>query len=62
MVHGSWKESDTFPGLGWFSTLPIDDEPTMGASNHRRSLTCLHTEVKALIWAMRCMIAKITEK
>ena len=28
----------------------------MGAANLRRSLSPLHTEVEALLWAMKCMI------
>jgi len=28
----------------------------MGASNLRRSLSPLHAEVEALLWAMKCMI------
>ncbi|KAG7536766.1 Ribonuclease H-like superfamily [Arabidopsis suecica] len=57
-IDGSWKESDNYSGLGWFCTLQGEDEPTMGAANLRRSLTCLHTEVEALVWAMRCMIGQ----
>ncbi|KAG7583942.1 Ribonuclease H domain [Arabidopsis suecica] len=57
-IEGSWKESDNYSGLGWFYTLQGEDEPTMGAANLRRSLTCLHTEVEALVWAMRCMIGQ----
>jgi len=30
----------------------------MGATNLRRSLTCLHTEVETLVRAMRCMIGQ----
>ena len=30
--------------------------PIMGATNLRRSLFPLHTEVKAFLWAMKCMI------
>ncbi|XP_023634273.1 uncharacterized protein LOC111829413 [Capsella rubella] len=55
-VDGSWKASDTFAGLGWFCQQPQDSLTWMGASNLRRSLSLLHAEVEALIWAMRCMI------
>ncbi|XP_023634340.1 uncharacterized protein LOC111829476 [Capsella rubella] len=54
-VDGSWKEGDIFAGLGWYCTA-TNGEPTMGASNFRRSLSPLHTEVEALVWAMKCMI------
>ncbi|CAL9241957.1 unnamed protein product [Arabidopsis halleri] len=32
------------------------EPPTMGAANLRRSLSPLHTEFEALLWAMKCMI------
>ncbi|XP_023638083.1 uncharacterized protein LOC111830455 [Capsella rubella] len=34
-----------------------DGSMFMGASNLRRSLTPLHSEVEALVWGMRCMIS-----
>ncbi|XP_023633877.1 uncharacterized protein LOC111829331 [Capsella rubella] len=55
-VDGSWKQSDKFTGLGWFCQNVKDSTTTMGASNLRRSLSPLHAEVEALVWAMRCMI------
>ncbi|XP_010451432.1 PREDICTED: uncharacterized protein LOC104733560 [Camelina sativa] len=55
-VDGSWKATDRFAGSGWFCTSPWGDAPIMGAANHRRSLSPLHAEVEALVWAMRCMI------
>ncbi|KAG7533323.1 Ribonuclease H domain [Arabidopsis thaliana x Arabidopsis arenosa] len=55
-VDGSWKESDKFSGTGWFCTSSNGEPPTMGAANLRRSLSPLHTEVEALLWAMKCMI------
>ncbi|KAG7578757.1 Ribonuclease H-like superfamily [Arabidopsis thaliana x Arabidopsis arenosa] len=55
-VDGSWKDSDKFSGIGWFCT-PSNGEPsTMGAANLRRSLSPLHAEFEALLWAMKCMI------
>ncbi|KAG7539157.1 Ribonuclease H domain [Arabidopsis suecica] len=57
-VDGSWKESDRFSGVAWFCSNPNDGTQDMGAANLRRSLTSLHTEVEALIWAMRCMIGQ----
>ncbi|KAG7552559.1 Ribonuclease H-like superfamily [Arabidopsis thaliana x Arabidopsis arenosa] len=55
-VDGSWKGSDKFSGTGWFCTSSSGEPPTMGAANIRRSLSPLHTEVEALLWAMKCMI------
>ncbi|KAG7536081.1 Ribonuclease H-like superfamily [Arabidopsis suecica] len=55
-VDGSWKESDKFSGAGWFCTSSDGEPPTMGAANLRRSLSPLHTEFEALLWAMKCMI------
>ncbi|KAG7585995.1 Reverse transcriptase zinc-binding domain [Arabidopsis thaliana x Arabidopsis arenosa] len=57
-LDGSWKENDCFSGLGWFCSYPNEEMHDMGAANTRRSLTSLHTEVEALIWAMRCMIGQ----
>ncbi|KAG7548646.1 Reverse transcriptase domain [Arabidopsis suecica] len=55
-VDGSWKGTDKFSGTGWFCTSSNGETPTMGAANIRRSLSPLHTEVEALLWAMKCMI------
>ena len=43
-----------FSGQGWYSTLEGFDG-LMGARNVRASLSPLHTEVEAVIWAMECM-------
>ncbi|XP_010446022.1 PREDICTED: uncharacterized protein LOC104728786 [Camelina sativa] len=56
-VDGSWKATDKYVGRGWFCTSSGEEAPTMGAANLRRSLTPLHAEMEALIWAMRCMIS-----
>ncbi|XP_019089229.1 PREDICTED: uncharacterized protein LOC104733961 [Camelina sativa] len=61
-VDGSWKVTDQFMGRGWYCISPDGESPTMGASNSRRSLSPLHAEVEALIWAMRCMIGAEKEK
>ncbi|KAG7584349.1 Ribonuclease H-like superfamily [Arabidopsis suecica] len=55
-VDGSWKRTDIFSGTGWYCTSANGEMPTMGAANIRRSLSPLHTEVEALLWAMKCMI------
>jgi len=53
-TDGSWKENDTFSGQGWYSTL-VGFDGLMGAGNVRASLSPLHAEMEALIWAMECM-------
>ncbi|XP_023634315.1 uncharacterized protein LOC111829462 [Capsella rubella] len=55
-IDGSWKDSDIYAGLGWFCQSAMEAPPIMGASNRYRSLSPLHAEVEALVWAMRCMI------
>ncbi|XP_010456752.1 PREDICTED: uncharacterized protein LOC104738246 [Camelina sativa] len=55
-VDGSWKATDVFAGAGWCCISSEGSPPMLGATNFRRSLSPLHAEVKAFIWAMRCMI------
>ncbi|XP_010468192.1 PREDICTED: uncharacterized protein LOC104748214 [Camelina sativa] len=55
-LDGSWKAGDLFAGAGWWCTSFQSASPTMGAMNFRRSLSPLHAEVEAFIWAMRYMI------
>ncbi|XP_010495441.1 PREDICTED: uncharacterized protein LOC104772536 [Camelina sativa] len=55
-VDGSWKDSDAFSGAGWCCFSSQDTSPVFGATNFRRSLSPLHTEVEAFLWAIRCMI------
>jgi len=55
-VDGSWKDTDKFSGLGWYCTSSTGETSTLGAANLRRSLSPLHAEVEALLWAMKCMI------
>ncbi|XP_010468420.1 PREDICTED: uncharacterized protein LOC104748482 [Camelina sativa] len=57
-VDGSWKESDTYAGAGWVCSTRHSGSD-MGATNFRRSLSPLHAEVEAFIWAMRCMIGHV---
>ena len=52
-TDGSWKEW-TFSGQGWYSTLERFDG-LMGKKNVRASLSPLHTEMEALLWAIECM-------
>ena len=53
-TDGSWKEGDSFSGQGWLSTLEGFDG-LLGARNVRASLSPLHAEIEALLWAMECM-------
>ena len=53
-TDGSWKDKDIFLGQGWFSTLPGFDG-LLGARNVRACLLPLHSEIEALIWAMKWM-------
>ena len=53
-TYGSWKENDIFSGQGWLSTLERFDG-LMGEKNVHASLSLLHAEMEALLWAMDCM-------
>ncbi|XP_019096517.1 PREDICTED: uncharacterized protein LOC104768075 [Camelina sativa] len=55
-IAGSWKAGDLYAGAGWCCTSIQTTLPFLGAKNFRRSLSPLHTEVEAFLWAMRCMI------
>ncbi|XP_010451766.1 PREDICTED: uncharacterized protein LOC104733939 [Camelina sativa] len=55
-IDGSWKAGDLYAGAGWCCTSVQTALPFLGAKNFRRSLSPLHTEVEAFVWAMRCMI------
>ena len=51
---GSLKENELMAGQGWYSTLEGFDS-LMGARNVRASLSPMHAEMEALLWAMKCM-------
>ena len=53
-INDLWKDKDILSGQGWYSTLEGFDG-LMGARNTRASLSPLHAEVEALIWAIECM-------
>ena len=53
-TDGSWKEGYIFSGQGWLSTLAGFDG-LLGARNVRASLSPLHAEMEALLYAMECM-------
>ncbi|XP_010463221.1 PREDICTED: uncharacterized protein LOC104743884 [Camelina sativa] len=52
IIDGSCKAGDSFGGAGWVCTQLQDPTPIMGAKNFRRSLSPLHAEVEAFMWAM----------
>jgi len=54
-IDGAWKEQDPFTGQGWFYRDERSTDTMMGAMSIRRSLSPLHAECEALIWAMECM-------
>ncbi|XP_056847407.1 uncharacterized protein LOC130498081 [Raphanus sativus] len=54
-IDGAWREQDKFSGQGWFCRMNGSAEKMMGAMSLRRSLSALHAECEALIWAMKCM-------
>ncbi|XP_010468779.1 PREDICTED: uncharacterized protein LOC104748899 [Camelina sativa] len=56
LVDGSWKLGDVYAGAGWVCSAAMDGSMIKGATNFCQSLSPLHAEVEAFVWAMRCMI------
>ncbi|XP_056846552.1 uncharacterized protein LOC130497630 [Raphanus sativus] len=54
-VDGGWREQDIYTGQGWYCRKMDSEDVMMGTMNLRRSLSPLHAECEALIWAMKCM-------
>ena len=54
-IDGAWKEQDPYTGQGWVYREDGSSDTMMGAMSIRRSLSPLHAECEALIWAMECM-------
>ncbi|XP_056850873.1 uncharacterized protein LOC130500152 [Raphanus sativus] len=54
-IDGAWRAKDKFSGQRWFYKKNRSTEKLMRAMNLRRSLSALHAECEALIWAMECM-------
>ncbi|XP_056856253.1 uncharacterized protein LOC130505669 [Raphanus sativus] len=48
------KDKERFSGQGWYSTLEGFDG-LMRAQNVRATLSPLHSDIEALLWAMECM-------
>ncbi|CAA7040543.1 unnamed protein product [Microthlaspi erraticum] len=55
-VDGSWKETDSRSGLGWYNFNMETGEKLLGTCNLWRGVSPLQTEVEALLWAMQCML------
>ncbi|CAA7037479.1 unnamed protein product [Microthlaspi erraticum] len=55
-VDGAWKETECRAGLGWYNFDPESGSTLVGASNLRRRLSPLQTELETLIWAMQSML------
>lgn len=53
-TDGSWKGHKFFFGQGWYSILESFDD-LMEERNMRESLSPLHLEIEAFIWAMECI-------
>ena len=49
------QEHDLYTGQGWVYRKNESTDTMMGAMSIRRSLSPLHAECEALIWAMECM-------
>ena len=54
-IDGAWKEKDPYTGQGWVYRKDGSTDTMMGEMFIRRSLSPLHAECEALIWAMECM-------
>ncbi|XP_048623703.1 uncharacterized protein LOC125592528 [Brassica napus] len=54
-IDGAWKEHDPYTGQGWVYRKNGSTDTMMGAMSIRTSLSPLHAECEALIWAMECM-------
>ena len=54
-VDGAWRQQDVCTGQGWYCRTRGTSDVMMGAMNLHCSLSPLHAECEALIWAMECM-------
>ena len=52
MVDGFWTSTDLFSGIGWVWKDNTGKIQLMGTRNLRRRETALHSELKALKWAL----------
>ena len=54
-IYGAWRAQDLCTGQGWFYEAGGSTDTMMGAMSILKSLSPLHAECEALIWAMECM-------
>ena len=59
-TEGCLKDQDIYSEQGWYSTLEGFDG-LMETRNTRASLSLLHSEVEALIWAMECRMRNLRQ-
>ena len=56
MIDGSWTYDTLFSGYGWTWMTSRGIIQLLGARNQRRRISPLHSELRALLWAMECML------
>ncbi|KAL1191046.1 putative ribonuclease H protein [Cardamine amara subsp. amara] len=56
-IDGSLKSSDPTTGLGWVCIQGDDNVLLLGAKCYRKTLSPLHTELEALLWAVTSIIS-----
>ncbi|XP_020871416.1 uncharacterized protein LOC110225781 [Arabidopsis lyrata subsp. lyrata] len=57
-IDGSWKNSDPTMGIGWWCFQGNDQTILLGAKCLRRYPSPLHSEMEALIWAMKNILSR----
>ncbi|XP_048628884.1 uncharacterized protein LOC125599899 [Brassica napus] len=55
-VDGSWKNDETTSGVGWILQLQDGSIDILGLQGCHRQISPLHTELKSLIWALKCLL------
>ena len=54
-VDGSWKNDETTSGVGWILQLQDGSIDILGLHGSHKKLSPLHTELKSLVWALKCL-------
>ncbi|KAG7557068.1 Ribonuclease H domain [Arabidopsis suecica] len=57
-IDGSWKNSDPTMGIGWWCFQGTEQTILLGAKCLRRCPSPLHSEMEALIWAMKNILSR----
>ncbi|XP_010451887.1 PREDICTED: uncharacterized protein LOC104734079 [Camelina sativa] len=57
-VDGSWKSTEQNSGLGWWCGDGENQTFFLGARYQHRSVSPLHSEMEALLWAMECILSR----